>query len=52
MELLIPILDLIIIIVIGINIGTIIRLLREQNEILKAIFKQNGGEVIDKNRGK
>ncbi len=35
-------------IILCVNIGTLVRLTRFQNEILKAIFKQQGGEVEDR----
>lgn len=39
---------LIMFIVLCVNVGSLVRLTRVQNEILKALFKLQGGEVEDK----
>lgn len=39
---------LIMFIVLCVNVGTLVKLARVQNEILKAMFKQQGGEIEDR----
>lgn len=41
---------LIMFIVLCVNVGTLVKLVRVQNEILKALFKLQGGEVEDTNK--
>ena len=41
---------LIMFIILCVNVGTLVRLTRVQNEILKAMFKQQGGEIEEPGR--
>jgi hypothetical protein len=36
--------------VLAVNVGTLVRLVRHQNEILTALFKLNGGEVEERKK--
>lgn len=43
---------LIVFFVMASNIGTLVRLIRHQNDLLKGIYKQNGGKIINELTGK